>query len=79
MFADMKNKGRRHFCVEGIESIPKHPKRVKITLDLKPTSVFSKRQRLLNNIKSSGAEDKVMDEIKKKLAAYKKKEEENVA
>ena len=73
MFADMENKGRRHFCVEGIESIPKHPKRVKITLDLKPTRVSSKRQKFLDNIKSSGAEDKVMDAIKKKLVAYKKK------
>ena len=26
-----------HFCVEGIDSIPKHPKREKVTLDLQPT------------------------------------------
>ena len=37
LFADMKNKGRRLFCVEGIESIPKHPKKEKGTLDLKPS------------------------------------------
>ena len=73
----MKDKGglRRHLCVEGIESIPKHPKREKVTLDLHPTRLSSKRQKLQDKIKSSGAGDKVMDEIKKKLVAYKKKEE----
>ena len=75
LYADMKDKGRRHFCVEGIESIPKHPKRENVTLDLHPTRVTSKRQKLQDKIKSSGAGDKVMEEIRKKLAAYKKKEE----
>ena len=71
----MKDKGRRHLCVEGIESIPKHPKREKVTLDLHPTRVLAKRQKLQDKIKSSGAGDKVMDEIKKKLDAYKNREE----
>ena len=75
LFADMKDTDRRHFCVEGIESIPKHPKREKVTLDLQPTRLSSKRQKLQDGFKSSGADDKVMAEIKKKLEAYKKKEE----
>jgi hypothetical protein len=37
--------------------------------------VTSKRQKLQDKIKSSGAGDQVMDEIKKKLVAYKKKKE----
>ena len=75
LFADMKDKGRRQFCVEAIASIPKHPKREKVTLDLHPTRLSSKRQKLQDKIKSSGAGGKVMDEIKKRLVAYKKKEE----
>ena len=76
LFADMKDKGRRHVCVEGIESIPtKRPKREKVTLDLTPTRSSAKRQKLQDKIKSSGARDKVMDEIKKKLDAYKKRKE----
>ena len=75
LFADMKNKGRRHFCVEGIESTSKHPKRETVTLDLQPTRLSYKRQTLLDSIKSSRAEDKVMDEIKKKRVAYTKKRE----
>ena len=70
----MKDRGRRHLCAEGIESIPKHPKREKVTLDLYPTRLSSKRQKLQDKVKSSGAGDKVVDEIKKKLVAYKKKE-----
>ena len=54
LFADMKEKGRRHFCVEGIESIPKHPKREKVILDLQPTRLASKRQKLQEKVKSSG-------------------------
>ena len=50
LYADMKDKGRRHFCVEGIESIPKHPKRENVTLDLHPTRVTSKRQKLQDKI-----------------------------
>ena len=52
LFAVMTDKGRRHFCVEGIESIPKHPKREKVTLDLQPTRLSSKRQKL-QDIESS--------------------------
>ena len=74
LYADMKDKGRRYFCVEGIESISKHPKRENVTLDLHPTRVTSKRQKLQDKIKSTGAGDKVMEEIRKKLVAYKKKE-----
>ena len=74
-FDDMKNRGRRYFCVEGIKSIPKHPKRDNVTLDLHPTRVTSKGQKHHDKIMSSGAGDKVMNEIKKKLAAYNKEEE----
>ena len=75
LFVDMRDKGRRYFFVEGIESIPKHPKREKVILDLQPTRLSSKRRKLQDKIKSSGAGDEVMDGIMKKLEAYKKKEE----
>ena len=75
LFAEMENKGKRHFCVEGIESIPEAPKKEKVTMDLQPIRMSNKRQKLQNKVKSAGANDKVLAEIKKKLAGYKKKED----
>ena len=75
LFAEMENKGKRHFCVEGIESIPEAPKKEKVTMDLQPIRMSNKRQKLQNKVKSSGANDKVLAEIKKKLEGYKKKED----
>ena len=71
LYDDMENKGSRHFCVEGIESIPKAPKKAKVNMDLQPSRMSAKRQKLQNNVKSQGANDKLNAEIKKKLEAYK--------
>ena len=75
LFAEMENNGKRHFCVEGIESIPEAPKKVKVSMDLQPIRMSAKRQKLQDKVKSQGANDKLMAEIKKKLDAYKKKED----
>ena len=75
LFAEMENNGKRHFCVEGIESIPQGPTREKVTMDLQPVRLSAKRQKLQNKVKSSGANDKVLAEVKKKLEGYKKKED----
>ena len=69
----MENKGSRHFCVEGIESIPKSSNdEVKETCVLKPQRASAKRQKLTDKIESSGSEAKRMAEIQEALAAYKK-------
>ena len=75
LFAEMENNGKRHFCVEGVESIPEAPKKVKVTMDLQPIRMSNKRQKLQNKVKSAGANDKVLAEVKKKLEGYKKKED----
>ena len=61
--------------IEGIESIPEAPKKEKVTMDLHPIRMSNKRQKLQNKVKSVGANDKVLAEIKKKLEGYKKKED----
>ena len=75
----MKDGGKRHFCLEGIESIPKHKHaRVDEPMEMKPLRLSSKRQKVMDKIQSSGSEAKRLAEVQKALGSYVNKEEDEV-
>ena len=70
MFNDMKNKGKRHFCIEGIESIPQSTNsRDDVSMELQPERKSAKRQKRNDKI-TAGALEKRNAELAKALAAY---------
>lgn len=70
MFKDMKNNGKRHFCIEGMESIPENAKpRDEVSRELQPERKSAKRQKRNDKI-AAGALEKRNAELAKALAAY---------
>ena len=65
-FSDIEGGGKRHFCLEGIESIPKHKHaRVVEPMELKPQRFSTKRQQMMDKMNSSGSEAKRLVEVQK--------------
>ena len=78
-FSDVEGGGKRHFCLEGIESIPKHKHaRADEPMELKPQRFSTKRQKMMDKINSSGSEAKRLAEVQKALRSYVNKEEDEV-